>query len=188
MRCVIQYIAWNWPWFSLYGQHIRITWFSLYGIRFPFFRIRYPYALVPLYGNTAHCSGYGIAMGCYGLSIVPRTAIVASQWYDHYCFTEYARTWARHSTTPWQCECMVITDFQLINSWYDSVQFVTHFCEITPYILRGRNCRKSTVPGLFNKCSGLRSSDTMDTLSSWWLGCWRHVCVGKPFFGKSLGL
>ena len=57
-----------------------------------FFLIWYPYALTSLYGNTAHCSGYGVAMGCYGLSIVTRTAIVTSQWYDRYCFTEYART------------------------------------------------------------------------------------------------
>ena len=66
------------------------------------FLIRYPYALISLYGNTAHCSGYGVAMGCYGLFIVPRTAFVTSQWYDRYCFTGYARTWARHPTTPWQ--------------------------------------------------------------------------------------
>ena len=32
----IQYIARNWPWYSLRGLHIRITWFSLYGIRIPF--------------------------------------------------------------------------------------------------------------------------------------------------------
>ena len=78
------------------------------------FLIWYPYALISLYGNTAHCSGCGVAMGCYGLSIVPRTAIV--QWYDRYCFAGYARTWARHPTTPWQRECTAITDFQSINS------------------------------------------------------------------------
>ena len=63
----------------------------------PYFLIWYPYAPTSLYGNTAHCSGYGVAMGCYRLCIVPRTAIVTSQWYDRYCFTEYARTWARRS-------------------------------------------------------------------------------------------
>ena len=47
--------------------------------------------------------------------------------------------------------------------------------------IEGRNCSFSTVPVLFNKCSGLRSSDT---LSSWWLGWRRHARVGKPFFGK----
>ena len=37
------------------------------------------YALTSLYGNTAHCPGYGVAVGCYGLFIVTRTAIVTSQ-------------------------------------------------------------------------------------------------------------
>ena len=51
--------------------------------------------------------------------------------------------------------------------------------------IEGRNCRLSTVPGLFNKCSGLGSSDM---LSSRWLGWRRHARVGKPFFDKSLDL
>ena len=75
-------------------------------------------------------------MGCYGLFFVTRTAIVTSQWYDRYCFTEYARTWARHPTTPWQRECTAITDRQSIDSLLDSMRFVTHFWEITPFILR----------------------------------------------------
>ena len=97
----------------------------------------FPYMISILYGNTAHYSGCGIAIGCYGLFIVTRTAIVTSQWYDRYCFMEYARTWARHPTTPWQCECTAIADRQSIDSLLDSMRFVTHFWEITPYILRG---------------------------------------------------
>ena len=96
------------------------------------FLIWYPYALISLYGNTAHCSGYGVAMGCNGLFIVPRTAIVTSQWYHCYCFTGYTGTWARHPSTPWQHECTAITS---IDSLLDSMRFVTHFWEITPYIL-----------------------------------------------------
>ena len=80
------------------------------------FLIWYQYALISLYGNTTHCSACVVAMGCYELSIVPRTAIVTSQWYDRYYFAEYARTWARHPTTPWQRECTTITDFQSIDS------------------------------------------------------------------------
>ena len=74
-------------------------------------------------------------MGCDGLFIVPRTAIVTSQWYDRYCFTGYARTWARHQTTPWQRECTAITS---VDSLLDSMRFVTHFWEITlhPRILK----------------------------------------------------
>ena len=30
----------------------------------PYFLIWYPYAPTSLYGNAAHCSGYGVAMGC----------------------------------------------------------------------------------------------------------------------------
>ena len=33
----IQYFARNWSWYSLRGLHIRINWFSLYGIRIPLF-------------------------------------------------------------------------------------------------------------------------------------------------------
>ena len=98
--------------------------------------IWYPNALTSLYGNTAHCSGYGVAMGCYGLFIVTRTVIVMSQWYDRYCFTKYARPCVRHPTTPWQRECTVIIDRQSIDSLLDSKRFVTYFWEITPYILR----------------------------------------------------
>ena len=101
------------PTWSAYPYHL------VFLIWYPYslvFLIWYPYALISLYGNTAHCSGCGVAMGCYGLSIVPRTAIVTSQWYDRYCFAGYARTWARHPTSPWQRECTAITDFQSIDS------------------------------------------------------------------------
>ena len=94
----------------------------------------YPYALISLYGKTAHCAGYGVAMDCHGLFIVPRTAIVTSQWYDRYRFTEYARTRARHQTTPWQRECKAIKGCKSIDSLLDSMRFVTHFWEIAPYI------------------------------------------------------
>ena len=100
------------------------------------FLIWYPYAHTSLYGYTGHCPGYGVAMGCYGLFNVTRTVIVTSQWYDRYCFMEYARTWARHPKTPWQRECTAITDYQSIHSLLDSMRFVTDFWEITPYILR----------------------------------------------------
>ena len=35
IETLIQYFARNWPWYSLRDLHIRITWFSLYGIRIP---------------------------------------------------------------------------------------------------------------------------------------------------------
>ena len=159
------------PTWSAYPYHL------IFLIWYPYslvFLIWYPYALISLYGNTADCSGCGVAMGCYGLSIVPRAAIVTSQWHDRYCFTGFTRTWARHLTTPWQRECTAITDFQSI--------FFVEFNAICCTFLRnnliyieGRNCRSSTVPGLFNKCSGLRPSDT---LSSRWFDWRRHAGVG----------
>ena len=108
---------------------------------FPCFPYMVSICPTSLYGNTAHCSGCGVAMGCYGLSIVPRTAIVTSQWYDRYCFVGYARTWARHPTTPWQRECTTITDFTSIDFLQNSMRFVTHFCKITSYsyVLRDAN-------------------------------------------------
>ena len=121
------------PTWSAYPYHL------VFLIWYPYslvFLIWYPYALTSLHGNAAHCSGYGIAMSCYGLFIVTRTAIVMLQWYDHYCFILYMQMWTRHPTTPWQRECTSMTDCQLIDSLLDSMRFVTHFWEIIPYILR----------------------------------------------------
>ena len=172
------------PTWSAYPYHlVSLMWYPYSLI----FLIWYPYALTSLYGNTAHCSGYGIAMGCYGLFIVTRTAIVTSQWYDRYCFTEYARTWARHPATLWQRECTAITDRQSLDSLLDSMRFVTHFWEITPYILRD-----AIVILVQSQCYSINARAfgpwTPYRLSSWWLGWRRHAHVGKPFFGKSLDL
>ena len=41
----IQYFARTWPWYSLRGLHIRITWFSFYGIRIPMYGIHMPLLL-----------------------------------------------------------------------------------------------------------------------------------------------
>ena len=63
------------PTWSAYPYHL------VFLIWYPYslvFLIWYPYAPTSLYGNTAHCSGYGVAMGCYGLFIVTRTGIVTS--------------------------------------------------------------------------------------------------------------
>ena len=64
------------PTWSAYPYHLVFLIWYQYSL---VFLIWYPYAPTSLYGNTAHCSGCGVAMGCYGLSIVPRTAIVTSQ-------------------------------------------------------------------------------------------------------------
>ena len=100
------------PRWSAYPYHLVILIWYLYSFAF---LIWYPYALTSLYGNTGHCSGYGVAMSCFGLFIVIRTAIVMSQWYEHYCFTEYAWMWVWHPATPWQRQCTAITDRQSID-------------------------------------------------------------------------
>ena len=142
---------------SVYLYHTVFLIWYLYSL---VFLIWYPYVHVSLYGNTAQCSGYGIAMGCYGLSIVPRTAIVMSQWYDHYYFTEYAQTWARHPTTPWQCECTAIR--LSIDKFFVGFNAICYtFLWNNPIYIEGRYCRLSTVPVLFNKCSGLWPSNTL---------------------------
>ena len=61
---------------------------------------------------------------------------------DRYCDVTmiwlllFHRIRADVSETPWQRECTAITDRQLINSLLDSMRFVTHFWETTPYILK----------------------------------------------------
>ena len=111
------------PTWSAYRYHlVSLIWYPYSLV----FLMWYPYALFSLYGNKAHCSGF---------FIVPRIAIVTSQWYDRYCFTEYARTWARLSTPHWQSECAAITECQSIDSLLDSMRFL-RISEKLPYILR----------------------------------------------------
>ena len=61
----IQYFARNRPWYSLRGLYIRITWFSLYGIRiplFPFYGIYIcPYFLIWRYYRLCW------VLRCYGM-------------------------------------------------------------------------------------------------------------------------
>ena len=120
-------------------------------------------------------------MGCYG-HIVPMTAIVMSQWYDLYCVMEYV------GTGTWDIrQCLDNANarrLQTVDRFFVGFNAICYtFLQNYSIYIEGRNCRLSTVPGLYNKCLGLRPSDT---LLSWLLG-WRcHVYVGKPFFGKSL--
>ena len=112
----IQYIARNWPWYSLRGLYIRITRFSLYGIRIPLFS---SYGIhMPLFPYTViqpivHCVVLWAAMDS-PLSLGPLLWRHNDTIVNY--FAEYARTWARHPTTPWQRECTAITDFQSIHS------------------------------------------------------------------------
>ena len=112
--------------------------------------------------------------GCYGRSIVPGAVIVMSQCYGRYYFTEYARTWAGHLATPWQCKFTAITGCQSINNLLDFNTICCIFLLNNSIHIIRRNCRWGTVFVLLNKCSGLQSSVT---LSSWW-HCWRVMRAG----------
>ena len=54
-----------------------------------------------------------------------------------------------------------------------------------PIYIIGRNCWLGRLLWVFNKCSGLRPSDT---LSSCWLDWRRHARTGKQLFVKSYDL
>ena len=138
------------PTWSAYPYHLVFLIWCPYSL---VFLIWYTYALTSLYGNTAHCSGYGVAMGCYGLFIVTSTAIVTSQWYDLYSFTEYARTWARHANAR-----RLQTVNRHIFVGFNAICYA-FLRRNNPIYIVGRNCSFSAVPGLLNKCSGLRPSD-----------------------------
>ena len=169
------------PTWSVYPYHL------VFLICYPYslvFLIWYPYALTSLYGNTAHCSGNGVAIGCYGLFIVTRTAIVTSQWWPllfHGIRADLSETPNNALTTRMHGDYRPSIDRFFVG--FNAICYA--FLRNNPIYIEGRNCSFSTVPVLFNKCSGLRPSDT---LSSWRLGWRRHARVGKPFFGKSLDL
>ena len=100
---------------------------SLYGIHMP---------LLPYMVIQPIVLGMALLWAAMDSSLSQGPLLWCHNEYDRYCFTEYARTWARHPTTPWQRECTAITDRQSIDSLLDSMRFVAHFWEITPYILR----------------------------------------------------
>ena len=152
----------NWPWYSLRGLHILITWFSLYGIHIPL------------------SSLYGIHMPLFpDMVIQPIVLGVALLWaamdsqgqllWRHNDMAVIV-SWNTHERDTWQ-------HLDNTNAWrlqtFNAICYT--FLQNNLIYIEGRNCRLSTVPGLFNKCSGLLPSDT---LSSWWFGWRRHVCVG----------
>ena len=179
--CFIQYYARIWPWYSLRGLHIHITWFSLYGIRitlFSLYDIHMP--LLPYMVIQPIVLGMALLWAAMDSSLSQGPLL----WRHNdirYCFTEYARTWARHPTTRMHGDYRPSIDRFFVG--FNAICYA--FLRNNPIYIEGRNCSFITVPVLFNKCSGLRPSDTS---SSWRLGWRRHARVGKPFFGKSLDL
>ena len=178
----IQYFARNWPWYSLRGLHIRITWFSLYGIRIPLFSL------------------YGIHMPLLPYMVIqPIVLGMALLWTlhchkDRYCGVTMIWPLLFHgiradlSETPNNAlTTRMHGDYRpSIDRFFVGFNAICYpFLRNNPIYIEGRNCNFRTVPVLFNKCSGLRPSDT---LLSWWVGWRRHARVRKPFVGKSLDL
>ena len=161
------------PTWSAYPYHL------VFLIWYPYslvFLIWYPYALISLYGNTAHCSVCGVAMGCYGLLWTLHCPK------DRYCDVTMILLFHRIRADLSEAPDNALTtrmhgDYRLsIDRFF--VGFDTICCTFLRnnlIYIEGRNCRSSTVPGLFKKCSGLRPSDT---LPSRWFDWRRHVRVG----------
>ena len=106
----------------------------------------------PKFKHKSHCSGCGVAMGCYGHFIVSEADIMTSQCYGCYCFTAYAQTWAGHLSTPWQHEFTEIMCCQSINNLLDFNAICCIFLlNNSIYIIR-RNCRVGTVFVVHIKC------------------------------------
>ena len=141
----IQYMARIWPWDSIESLHIRITIWYPYHLFFSFM------VMLQTFKRKRHCSGCGVAMGCYGRSIVPGAAIVIPQCYGRYC------------STPWQHEFTAITGCQSIDNFLDFNVFCCIFLLNNSINIIRRNCRVGTVFVLDNKCSGLRPSVTLSS-------------------------
>ena len=171
VKIVIQYFARNWPWYSLCGLHIRITWFSLYGIRIPLFS---------LYGIHMPLLPYmviqPIVLGMALLCAAMDTSL-----------SQGPLLWRHNDMTVIVSRNTRGRDYRpSIDRFFVGFNAICYaFLRNNPIYIEGHNCSFSAVSVLFNKCSGLRPSDT---LSSWWLGWRRHARVGMPFFGKSLDL
>ena len=147
LRCFIQYFARNRPWYSLRGLHIRITWFSLYGIRIPLFSL------------------YGIHMPLLlYMAIQPIVLGMALLWAtmtlhchkDHYCdVTMIWPLWFHgiHADVSEAPDNALTTgmhsDHRLsIDRFFVGFNAICYpFLANNPIYIERCNCRLSTVPG-----------------------------------------
>ena len=118
----IQYMARIWPYMVRISISLGFSYMVSISLGLP------DMVMLQTFKCKHHCSGCGVAMGCYGCCIVPGAALVMSQCYGCYCFTEYALTWAEHLPMPWQCEFMAIMG-TLSMDWFCriSMWFVVYF-------------------------------------------------------------
>ena len=168
-----------WPLYSLCGLHIRIPWFSWYGIRIPLFSLygsRIP--LFSLYGNAAQI------FGCKGHFLDTALLWAAndaalSQGPLLWCHIDIDVLWNMHrpEQEPRHGNHGLSIDDLFVGFHSD----LLHISVKYSMYITGHNRRLVTVLGVFNKCSGLWPSDT---ISSWWLGWHRYACTGKKVFVK----
>ena len=155
----IQYFARNWPWYSLRGLHIRITWFSLYGIRIPLFSL------------------YGIHMPLFPYMVIQPIVLgmallraAMDSPLSHYCDVTMIWPLLFHGIRADVSETPDNALTTRVHGDYIDIFFVGFnaicytFLRNNPIYIEGHNYRLSTVPGSFNKCSGLRPSPASDTL------------------------
>ena len=166
----------NWRWYSLRDLYTPITCFSLYGIRIPpplFFLTWYPYSLVFLIWlrcpNIRTSRPFFLLGCCYGLLLTLHCP--KGRYFDvtiiiigRDCFMECARTWAGASARRLMNYSLDLKVICCVFLWNNSMYIVE------------RNCWLGRAVGVFNKCSGLRPSDT---LLIRWLGWHCHAHTGK---------
>ena len=158
-----------WPWYSLRGQHIRITWFSLYGIYITWFSYM---VMMKTFKCKRHCSGCDVAMGCYGRSIVPGALL----WRHNNMAVFVPLNMRGPERGTYQSSSI----FHLLD--FDNIRCI--FLLNNPIYIISLNCKVGLVFVVVNKCSGLRP---WVTLSSRWHG-WCHARRGKQSFVKSFDL
>ena len=129
--------------------------------------------------HKQHCSGYGVASGCYGRCIVLWNTTGTSQWYCRYCFTEKVRTSVGQPAT--YCNANLRRSRAVNRKIICRIsKRSVPYSWITPHIW---------LDAIYmigdNKCSGFRPAGS---LSSWWLIWWRHAHTGTQFIDKLLDL
>ena len=76
-----------------FRTELRLSWGFTYMVSIS---LGFPYMIMlQTFKRKRHCSLCCVAMGCYVRRIITEAAIVTSQCYGRFCFTEYAQTWAK---------------------------------------------------------------------------------------------
>ena len=149
----IQYFAWNRPWYSLRGLHIRITWFSLYGIPlFSLYGIHMP--LLPYMAIQPIVLGMALLWAAMDASLSQGPLLWRHK--DRYC--DVTMIWpllfhgirADVSETPDNAlTTRIHGDHRLsIDRFFVGFNAICYtFLGNNPMYIERRNCRFSTFPG-----------------------------------------